>query len=93
MSKKTALYVLLSLAAGCTSVSAQNAKDIINLFGGFMQSAIMQATQAEWQKLPLRRAIRKCSLGSRRVFTVGVIVQCEQHVHRISSFIEYVCVG
>jgi Bacterial SH3 domain len=36
---------------GCTSVLAQNANDILNIFGGIMQSAIMQANQAEWKKI------------------------------------------
>ena len=49
---KTALYISLSLVAGCTSVFAQNANDILNIFGGIMQSAIMQANQAEWKKVP-----------------------------------------
>lgn len=49
---KTALYISLSLAAGCTSVFAQNANDILNIFGGIMQSAIMQANQANWKKVP-----------------------------------------
>jgi hypothetical protein len=34
------------------SASAQNARDMIDLFGGMMRSAIAQAVRAEWQKLP-----------------------------------------
>jgi hypothetical protein len=51
MSTKTALYISFSLVASCTSVYAQNVNDILNIFGGMMQSAIGQATQAEWRKL------------------------------------------
>lgn len=35
-----------------TNASAQNPYNMMNLFGGIMQSAIMQATLAEWQKIP-----------------------------------------
>lgn len=31
---------------------AQNANDVVNIFGGLMRSAIAQAAQAEWKKLP-----------------------------------------
>jgi hypothetical protein len=49
---KTALYVSLVLVGGCASAFAQNANDVMRLFGGIMQGAISQATQAEWRKLP-----------------------------------------
>lgn len=51
MFTKTALYILCSLVASGTSVYAQNANDILNMFGGIMQSAVTQAAQAEWRKL------------------------------------------
>jgi hypothetical protein len=34
------------------NASAQNANNLMNLFGGIMQAAIMQAALAEWEKLP-----------------------------------------
>jgi hypothetical protein len=49
---KTVVCVLVGLLAGCTSTYAKNANDIMNIFGGIMQSTIAQATQAEWKKLP-----------------------------------------
>jgi hypothetical protein len=51
MLRKTVLYISLALVAGCNSAFAQNANDIMNMFGGMMQSAIVQATQTEWNKL------------------------------------------
>ena len=48
---KTALYISVSLVASGTSVYAQNATDILNMFGGIMQSAVTQAAQVEWRKL------------------------------------------
>src|SRR5262252_4116959 len=34
---------------------AQSARDVMNIFGAIMQSAMVQATQAEWRKLPPAR--------------------------------------
>lgn len=51
MNTKIVLCASLSLVMGCTSVFAQNANDVINLFGVIAQSAIAQKTQAEWRKL------------------------------------------
>ena len=45
---------LLTVGSGfaASSCFAQNSRDFINLFGAIMQSAMVQATQAEWRKLP-----------------------------------------
>lgn len=37
---------------GCTGAFAQNANDIVNIFGGLIKSAVVQAALAEWRKLP-----------------------------------------
>ena len=44
------LYV--SVSAYCERASAQNASSLMNLFGGILQSAIIQATISEWRKIP-----------------------------------------
>jgi hypothetical protein len=52
MSLRRALYLLLSLMAGCTDCYAQNSNDFVNVFGGLIRSAIVQTTLTEWKKLP-----------------------------------------
>lgn len=47
-----AFYLWLSLMVGCTSAFAQNANDIVSIFGGLIKSAIQQSTLTEWKKLP-----------------------------------------
>ncbi|BAL06792.1 hypothetical protein [Bradyrhizobium japonicum] len=47
-----ALAVLFSVSLTCEPVFAQSGGDIVNIFGGLVQSAINQAIQAEWRKLP-----------------------------------------
>jgi hypothetical protein len=47
-----ALGVLFSVGFACEAVFAQSGSDIINIFGGLVQTAISQAIQAEWRKLP-----------------------------------------
>lgn len=46
-----ALAVLFSVGLTCEPVLAQSGSDIVNIFGGLVQTAISQATQAEWRKL------------------------------------------
>jgi hypothetical protein len=47
------IYALVIFAGTTAPAIAQNAGDIFNLvFGGIVQPAIVQATVAEWQKLP-----------------------------------------
>jgi hypothetical protein len=41
----------LILISGCTHASAQNANDIVNIFGGLIRSAVVQTTLTEWRKL------------------------------------------
>ena len=48
----TALGVLFSVGFGSEAGLAQSGSDIINIFGGLVQTAISQAIQAEWRKLP-----------------------------------------
>ena len=48
----TALGVLFSVGFGCEGAFAQSGSDIINIFGGLVQTAISQAIQAEWRKIP-----------------------------------------
>ena len=50
--RAVAFSVCFSWGLGCTLSMAQNANDVVNIFGGLMRSAIAQATQAEWKKLP-----------------------------------------
>jgi hypothetical protein len=52
MSARAAVLITLIFGIGCTSAFAQDASDMMRLFGGMMQSAITQASQAEWKKLP-----------------------------------------
>jgi peptidoglycan hydrolase-like protein with peptidoglycan-binding domain len=47
-----AFLISLCLAAGLGGAFAQNPNDFIRMFGGFVQSTIIQATQAEWNRLP-----------------------------------------
>ena len=46
------IYALVAFACMTTSAVAQTAGDIFNLFGGIVQSAIVQTTLAEWRNLP-----------------------------------------
>jgi hypothetical protein len=46
------VYCIFQCLLIATDASAQNANNLMNLFGGIVQSAIMQAALAEWQKLP-----------------------------------------
>jgi hypothetical protein len=42
----------LILIAGSTTAFAQNANDIVNIFGGLIRSAVVQAALTEWRKIP-----------------------------------------
>ena len=42
----------LGLQVPATPSLAQSARDIMNIFGAIVQSTMVQATQAEWRKLP-----------------------------------------
>ncbi len=57
MYQSRAFYFLLSLLAGCTSAVAQNANDVFRLFGGLMQTAIIQATIDQWRKVPEKEVV------------------------------------
>ena len=46
------VFVSLSLLVSGGSTSAQNTNDIFRLFGGMMQTAIIQATLDQWRKIP-----------------------------------------
>jgi hypothetical protein len=46
-----ALAVLFSVGMTYEPVLAQSGSDIVNIFGGLVQTAITQATQAEWRKM------------------------------------------
>jgi hypothetical protein len=37
---------------GCTNAFAQNANDVLNIFGGLVRSAMAQTALTEWRKLP-----------------------------------------
>ena len=52
MFAKITFYVSLGLVASWTHAYAQNANDLIRLFGGVMQNAIVQAALGEWKKIP-----------------------------------------
>jgi hypothetical protein len=47
-----AFAICAGLAASCSVASAQNINDVMRLFGGVMQNAIVQAAYSEWRKLP-----------------------------------------
>lgn len=47
-----ALAVLFCVGLTCEAAFAQSGSDIVNIFGGLVQTAISQAIQAEWRKLP-----------------------------------------
>lgn len=46
-------YSSLFLLLVIESAQAQTAQDVFNIFGGLVKSAMQQAVQAEWKKLPL----------------------------------------
>ncbi len=53
--RRSAVFAVLSAGLQCFTADisfAQNARDFMNVFGAIMQSAMVQATQAEWRKLP-----------------------------------------
>ena len=49
------IFAGFEFAAPTNPALAQNARDMMNVFGTIMQSALVQATQAEWRKLPPAR--------------------------------------
>jgi hypothetical protein len=49
---KIIAYAALNLLLSNGGAFAQNPNDIMNIFGGMMQSAMVQATRAQWNKLP-----------------------------------------
>ena len=57
MFAKIALCVSLSLVASTTYAVAQSANDLIRLFGGVMQNAIIQTALGEWRKVPESEAL------------------------------------
>jgi hypothetical protein len=53
--RASAISIILGAGLQCFAAddsAAQNARDFMNVFGAIMQSAMVQATQAEWRKLP-----------------------------------------
>jgi hypothetical protein len=52
MRNKYFLYVALSLLLSSGIAFAQSSGDIRSIFGGLMQSVIVQTTRVQWQKLP-----------------------------------------
>ena len=60
------------------AASAQSAREIMDLFGGVMRSAIAQAAQAEWRKLPpaemacVDQALRNRNSGLQRIIEQGI---------------------
>jgi hypothetical protein len=46
------LFVSLFLVMGGGDASSQNVNDLMNLFGGIVQQAMIQAAQSEWRKVP-----------------------------------------
>jgi hypothetical protein len=46
------IIVGLGFQVPATPSRAQSARDIMNIFGAIVQSTMVQATQAEWKKLP-----------------------------------------
>jgi hypothetical protein len=53
MRKALAVYCTFQLLFIATEASAENASNLMYLFGGILQSAIVQATISEWRKIPL----------------------------------------
>jgi hypothetical protein len=49
---RTVALVTIGFGVGFTNAAAQNANDIFRLFGGVMQTAIIQATVDQWRKIP-----------------------------------------
>jgi hypothetical protein len=48
-----AFCALIGASGWCHTAASQSANDIINIFGGIVQTAINQAIQAEWRKISL----------------------------------------
>ena len=46
------IFAGFGFAVSASPALAQNARDIMGVFGAIMQSTMVQATQAEWRKLP-----------------------------------------
>ena len=44
--------VMLWLVISVGEASSQNINNFMNLFGGMMQQAVIQAAQSEWRKIP-----------------------------------------
>jgi hypothetical protein len=53
MRTRVTLCVLVAASCWCRQAIAQSSADIINIFGGLVQTAISQAIQAEWKKVSL----------------------------------------
>ena len=47
-----ASLISVVLAIGQVPATAQSARDIMNIFGTIVQTTMVQATQAQWRKLP-----------------------------------------
>src|SRR4051794_35516546 len=76
-----AFYVLVAFGFEVTASPslAQNARDVMNIFGAIMQSARVQATQAEWRKLPavslscVRETLRQRGISLEALISTGVV--------------------
>ena len=53
MLRALAVYCTFLWLLIATEASAENASNLMHLFGGILQSAIVQATIAEWRKIPV----------------------------------------
>jgi hypothetical protein len=70
-----AFSLWLSGILGCASSMAQNANDIMNILGGLTRSAVAQATQAEWKKLPPNEVACIDQALRQRGASVGAAIQ------------------
>ena len=52
MAYRFLLAVMLWLVISVGEASSQNINNFMNLFGGMMQQAVIQAAQSEWRKIP-----------------------------------------
>jgi predicted aspartyl protease/peptidoglycan hydrolase-like protein with peptidoglycan-binding domain len=75
MGQKRFFIVCVTTLALCSTVSAQNANNFIQLFGGMMQQAARQAALAEWQRLPQPETLCMDNALRRIGYSVGVMIQ------------------
>ena len=72
------IFAGVGFEAPVSPALAQNARDIMGVFGAIMQSTMVQATQAEWRKLPpaslscVDETLRRRGIGLQALISEGI---------------------